>query len=128
VRLLRGLVEEDPAYPRVVFVHQGTLEEGEAFFAKRWPAAAAVADPERRLFEAFSLGRGSLGQLLGPRVLASGLRATLRGNLSGKPVGDVRQMPGAFVVHKGRVLWSHASRHAGDQPDYRRIPALLPRT
>ena len=108
-----------------MFVHQGPADVGERFFARLWPDATAIADPERRLFDAFSLRRGSLGQVLGPRALASGLRAALRGNGLGKAVGDVWRMPGAFVLHGEAVLWSHPFGHIGELPDYRNMPGLM---
>ena len=36
--------------------------------AKRWPEVPAISDPDKALFHAFDLRRGSLGQLFGPRV------------------------------------------------------------
>lgn len=103
-------------------MHQGTQGQGEAFFEKFWPLAPAIADPERVLFQAFSLHKGKLRDVVGLRSLMAGLRATFRGNGVGKPVGDVWQMPGAFVLHEGRVIWSHAFRHAGDLPAYEKLP------
>lgn len=125
VRLLKRIAGEDADYPPVTFVHQGSVEQGDDFFERFWPEASAIADPERRLFEAFALKRGSFRQVLGLGSLASGIRAAFRGNGVGKPVGDVRQMPGAFLIHEGRILWSHDFRHAGDHPDYRAVPERL---
>lgn len=125
VRRLRQLRENDADYPRVVLVHQGSPAEGERFFARHWPRAPAVADPEHRLFDGFSIARGGLKEVLSPGAFASGVRAALRGNGVGKPVGDVWRMPGAFLLHRGRVLWSHEFTHVGDQPDYARIPERL---
>ncbi len=125
VRRLRQLRKNDPDYPRVVLVHMGTPDQGAAFFKKHWRRVPAIADADKVLFDAFAIPKGELKQVLGPGVFASGLRAALRGNGIGKPVGDVWRMPGAFLIHRGKVLWSHRFRHVGDQPDYAPIPALL---
>jgi hypothetical protein len=94
------------------------VEEGDAFFGPRWPEVPAIADPGHALYSAAGLGRGSLAQVVGPRAILASVRALLKGNLVGKPVGDVKVMPGAFLLEGDRVLWSHDYRHSGDQPDW----------
>jgi hypothetical protein len=122
LRLAAGVSAD---FPRVVFVHMGTVEEGDAFFERYHPRACAVADPERRLFDAFEVERGRLGQLLGPRVLARGAAALARGHGVGKPVGDVKRMPALFLVHDGAVAWRQVFRHAGDKPDLEGLRAAV---
>jgi hypothetical protein len=34
-------------------------------------------------------------------------------------------MPGLFLVKDDTILWRHRFRHAGDHPDFARIPNLL---
>ena len=114
---LRLAAEVSADFPRTVFVHQGTVEEGEAFFERFHPAAVAIADPERKLFDAFAIQRGGLGRILGPHVLARGVGALLRGHGVGKPVGDVKRMPGLVLLDQGAVIWAQAYRHVGDRPD-----------
>ena len=105
-------------FPDVVFVFQADVEAGRGFFAEHWPEARAVADPDHALYSAFGLRRGTLGQLLGPAVWKAGWRALRRGHGVGRPVGDVRLMPGLFLIARGAVVWSHDFDHAGDQPDW----------
>lgn len=102
-----------PGFPEPLLVHPGSPEEGEAFFASRWPEARAVSDPEGGLYEAFGIGRGSARQLVGPRALAAWLKAVLSGHGFGKPAGDPRRMSGWFLVHDRRIVWSHVHEHAG---------------
>ena len=75
------------------------------------------ADPQRDLYRAMGLQRGSLGQLFGPRVWARGIAATLGGHLAGKLDGDGFQLGGVFVVHRGRVVAAHRNTDAADRPD-----------
>jgi hypothetical protein len=56
--------------------------------------------------------------MLAPRVLWALLKATLAGHLPGRIQGDVSQLPGAFLLHQGRVIKSHAYRDAADRPNY----------
>jgi len=107
--------------PRVVFVFQSEPEEGRAFFARYDGAEHAIADPDRELYRAFGLDRGTLGQLAGPRVWLAGIRAVGKGHGMGRVRGDAFQMPGAFLVEDGEVTWSHEFRHAGDAPDFSRV-------
>jgi hypothetical protein len=94
------------------------VEEGDEFFAEHWPEARAVSDPGRDLYRAFGLLEGGLKEIFAPEVLACGLRSASRGHLPGKVVGDVKQMPGFFVVKGNRIVRSHRSRHIADHPDY----------
>jgi hypothetical protein len=101
------------SFPPVVLVHMGSPEDGEAFLGARWPEARAVSDPDARLFAAFGLGRGRLGQLFGPRVWLAGAAAAVRGHGVGLPVGDPRMMSGWFLLAGDRTAWSHVHEHAG---------------
>lgn len=101
----------EPGFPPVLLVHLGTLEEGEQFFASRWPEARAVSDESEELYEAFGLKQGSMGQLMGPRVFLAGLKAI--GHGAGKPVGNPRRLSGWFLIQGDSIVWSHVHEHAG---------------
>ncbi len=106
-------------------MHMGTPEQGDAFFDDFWPAARAVADAERRLYEAFGRRRGSLREVLGPGVLLRGLGAAARGHLIGRVIGDPAQLGGTIVVEAPRVLWRHDPATSADHPDWAAIPRLI---
>lgn len=76
-----------------------------------------VSDPQRDVYRALELGRGSFLQLFGPAVWWRGLVATLRGHRIGRLEGDGFQMPGAFVLHEGRVIRAYRHKTAADRPD-----------
>ncbi|MFA6043981.1 MAG: peroxiredoxin-like family protein [Phycisphaerales bacterium] len=84
------------------------------------------SDPGQVAYRALELPRGRFSQLFGWRVWWPGLRATLRGHLVGKLEGDGFQMPGAFVVHKGRVVREFRHPHAAARPDYVGLACELP--
>jgi len=111
--------------PPVLFVHPAGVAEGNAFFAKFDPAARGISDPECRFYEGFGIGRGGLGQLFGPSVIVCGFRATRKGNGIGPMQGDPWRMPGFFLVRDGEIVWEHTVRHAGDHPDFDRLPEEL---
>ena len=114
---LRRQIEE--AGTRIVLAHMGSAEDFSAF-AGRYGLAdiPAVADPQRTLYKGLGLRRGRMLQLLGPRVLWAWAMSTLAGHLPGSIKGDPLQLPGAFLLHHGRVLKGHAYRDAADKPDY----------
>jgi hypothetical protein len=109
----------------VVLVHQGSVEQGDAFFEPRWPEVAAIADPDLRLYGAFGLGAGRLSEVIGIRAILSSFRALFRGNFAGRPIGDVKVMPGAFLIAEGRVVWRHDYAHSGERPDWRAALAVV---
>ncbi|MCB1208747.1 MAG: redoxin domain-containing protein [Verrucomicrobiales bacterium] len=114
---LRPRIEEIGT--RIVLGHMGTPAEFVGFAEKYGLTDIdSVSDPDRTLYKGLGLRRGSLWQLLGPRVWLAGLRSTLSGHLPGIIRGDPWQLPGAFLLHKGKVVKGHAYRNAGDRPDY----------
>jgi len=121
---LKTLSAENPAFPRVVFVSQCSSHETQEFFAKRWPEARVICDPEKTLYTALGLRRGSLGQIMGLRVWACSMRALVKGHMMTKPVGDPWLMPGAFLVQGDQIVWAHRFKHQGDRPDWRALPGV----
>ncbi len=84
------------------------------------------ADPERVLYRAFGLERGRFGELFGLRVWWRGLLATARGHLVGKLDGDGFQMPGAFVLERGKIVRAFRHAHAAQRPDYEGLACGVP--
>ncbi len=122
---LRPRIESTGA--EIVLGHMGTASEFTTF-AQRYGLGevAAVADPERRLYLGLGLKRGTFMQLFGPRVWWRGAKAFFSGHGAGKVRGDATQMPGAFLIHEGRVLRRFEHQDASDKPDYVGL-ATLPR-
>jgi len=119
---LREQAEGRDDYPAVLFFFQGTSTEGRVFLSRFWPDARGVADRPKRFYEAFGVERGNLLQMFGPGVWSARRRAREAGYEQGESLGDVFMMPGVFWVEDGRVRWRHAYRHAGDAPDFARLP------
>lgn len=88
--------------------------------------ASWIADPERVLYRALDLRRGSFLQLFGPVVFFRGLAAALKGNGIGPLGGDGFQMPGAFVLHHGRVVREFRHARASDRPDFSSLACEMP--
>lgn len=122
VRDIRKISEATPSFPRTVFFHQGNPIEGAEFFEKYWPTASSISDEERYFYSVFEIENATPFQLLSPAVIACGIRATLKGNMVGKTVGDVWVMPGMFLIKDRDIIWQHDFSHQGDHPDLEDIP------
>ncbi len=105
----------------MIFVYPGPERDGSPFFAKHWPDAQAIADPEGALATAFGIPRGRFRQLFGIRALGSALRALARGYGIGKPSGDVLRMPGIVVIDGAAVAHEIPFEHIGERPDLKAL-------
>lgn len=104
----------------IALIHMSDPAKATPFFEKLGlPGVAHLSDPGRELYKAFELRRGSLTQLFGFRVFIRGIRAGLLDRHGvGKLEGDGFQMPGAFIIHKGRIIRAFRHEAASDRPDY----------
>lgn len=112
---------------QLAIVHLGDAEQGQRLLEQYGLGDVPhVSDPEATLFRALGLTRMRVRDLFRPWVWWRGFRNFLRGHFQGKPAGDVMQMPGVFLIHRGEVL--RAFRHAtvADQPDYVGLACPIP--
>lgn len=115
---LRQAAADNPAYPPILFVFQGSVAQGRVYFSERWPEARAIADPRRRLYDAFGIQRGSVNKVLGFGAIRASTQAVLNGHAPRVPVGDPWLMPGLFLIHNDTIVWQHRFKHIGDHPDF----------
>jgi peroxiredoxin len=102
---------------RIVLVGLGTVEETAAFKAQYNVPFPMVADPEKQLFKAFQLKQATPKALLSAGMAMKGLAALAKGHGIGIPKGDVRQLPGVFIIDKGgRIRFSHFAKDPADHP------------
>jgi peroxiredoxin len=111
---------------QVVLVGLGGVEETAAFKQRFEVPFPMIADPDRELFEAFRLKRASTGALLSTGMMARGLKAMAKGHGIGVPKGDVRQLPGVFIIDTdGRIQFSHHASGPADHPQPESLLAVL---
>ncbi|MBR9985807.1 MAG: redoxin domain-containing protein [Desulfosarcina sp.] len=111
---------------RVVLVGLGTPEETAAFKEQFNVPFTMIADPQKRLFKAFHLKQASLGGLFSVGMAVKGLSAMAKGHAIGIPKGDVRQLPGVFIIDSGgRIRFSHFAKDPADHPDPDDLLAFL---
>ena len=125
LRERRGEIES--AGVRLALVHMGD-DASLASIAEKYGVGdvSRVSDTERRLYQALELRRGEFRQLFGPMVWIRGFAAWRRGHKVGRMVGDGFQMPGVFLIERGRVVRAYRHQSAADRPDYQALACPAP--
>lgn len=114
---------------RIVFVHMASDSElAEKFFKKyKLFPVDHISDPEKKFYQAFGLSRGTPQQLFGLMNWIRGFQASVleghgaTASFNAEELGDGFQMPGVFVLHRGKVRNSFVHRFPYDRPDYEEI-------
>jgi hypothetical protein len=109
----------------VVFVYQGTVEQGPMWFDRLFPGARAIADPDGDLYRAFGVARGGMREMFGAASWACGLRAVRQGHFVNRKIGDPWTLPTIVAVRDRSIVWEFRGEHAGDHPDVTTIPEQL---
>ncbi len=101
----------------IALITMGKPVEAAAFCRAQRLPYQCLSDPARRSYRAFGLRRGSVAEVMGPAPALAYLRAAGKGHLAGRPVGDVYQLGGIFLLNTdGRIAFARYPRHAGDHP------------
>ena len=105
---------------RIVVVYLGEAEAIEKTLAHyNLSTLDRIHDRDQSLYKAFGLKHGSLWQVAGPKVWWRGMFAGLfNGHGAGRPTGDVRQMPGMFLLDRCEVIRSFRHASTCDRPLY----------
>lgn len=106
---------------KLVLVHMSDEKTAERYFAKYGLVGVDhVMDPHCLFYQAFGLTKGTARQLFG---LHSWIRGFQAGVIDGhgvgvKQLGDGFQMPGVFILRKGKLVTQFIHKMAGDRPEY----------
>jgi peroxiredoxin len=102
----------------VVAIFQYRADPTFHFCRKRELPFDCLGDPERAGYHAVGLERGAPREYIGPQLAKGFLRAARHGAFPGRPVGDVAQRPGTFVVATdGTIAYAHYHKDSSDNPD-----------
>ncbi|UCD77830.1 MAG: redoxin domain-containing protein [Desulfobacterales bacterium] len=116
----------DKAGAQVVLVGMGTPSESTEFAVKFDVPFPMVTDPEKKLYRQFGLKQMSTLGFFSPSVALKGVATIVGGHGIGRPQGDVRQLPGVFIINTtGQIVFSHFSSNPADHPDAKTIIAAL---
>jgi len=107
---------------KTVFVHMSDTATANKYFKQfNLKDVSFVNDPNKQLYRAFGLVRGTFTQLFGLQTWIKGYSVMKENNLkqeSGKNLGDSFQMPGVFLINEGKIIESFIHKKASDRPDY----------
>lgn len=95
---------------------------------RRWMRSphAFFCDPERRLYEAFGVGRAKASHFLNPHLARRAVEAYRKGFRNGLRFDDALQLGGTYVMdHDGLLLASFPANDAGDHPSPEAIRRAL---
>jgi peroxiredoxin len=107
----------------VIAIFQYRAEPSASFCRSRGVPFECFGDPTRAGYRAVGLERGERKEYMGLKIYRHWIRAAKVGAYVGKPVGDIAQRPGTFVVDRGgEVVLAHYNRSSPDNPT---IAALL---
>ena len=118
---LYHLSQELPNFPTIYFVHQSSVEAGEAFFAKHFPNAPHISDPQMQLYQLFGIRKLAGIHLLNPKMIFKGILLTLKGYFNRYKEGNIMMLSGTFLFHNGKLVWEHRAKYAGDSPRLDRL-------
>lgn len=103
---------------QVVLVGLGTPEDAAAFKDRFDISFPIIADPEKVLYKAFHLKQATAKTFLSPGMAVKGVSAVLRGYGIGMPTGDVRQLPGVFIIDTdGIIRYRFFAANPADHPE-----------
>jgi prostamide/prostaglandin F2alpha synthase len=116
MQLHRDRDKFEQAGVRLMLIGQLTPRHAAHFRRKTKIDLPVLADEERASYKAAGAKRATTGELLGPKVVAKGIRnAVTKGVVQGRIIGDAAQLGGTMLVMPdGSVPWTHMSEDAGD--------------
>lgn len=79
-----------------------------------------ISDPDMSLYEYFGLQKGGFRELYGLKIWTRMLNMKHKG-VTNQPLGNMRQMPGIFLIQNGKVINQFIHKSAADKPDYMEI-------
>jgi prostamide/prostaglandin F2alpha synthase len=116
--LNRDREEFEAAGVRLVVIGMGTPGNASHFRESQHLDLELLVDTDRQAYKAAGAKKATFGELLGPRVVAKGMRRALASRVhQGRTIGHPAQLGGVMIVMPdGSVPWVHLSDDASDNP------------
>ena len=116
MQLHRAREQFEAAGVKLVLIGQLTPRHAEHFRRRQGIELTVLADERRTSYKAAGTKVATLGELLGPKVVAKSFATTARtGRVQSKTIGHPAQLGGAMLIAPdGTVAWSHMAQDASD--------------
>jgi thioredoxin-dependent peroxiredoxin len=99
----------------IVAVTESTTARVAEFSEKSNIPFHIISNRQKDIFEAYGVGQGGIGVMLGPSVLAAAVRATFRGHMPGRIEGSELQLPADFVIDRdGKITLAYYGKNIAD--------------
>ena len=111
----------------LTFIGQGTPRHAAHFRRRQEIDLPVLADEEMVSYRAAGTVRGNVVDLVGPKPVVKGLVAAVtRGQMQGRPVGDVARLGGAMIVLPGgEIAWARMATDAADNVSVDELAAAV---
>jgi peroxiredoxin len=129
VQLHRAREQFEAAGATLTLIGQASPRQAAHFRRRQGIELPVLADDNRASYEAAGAKVATMGELLGPKVVAKGIATTARtGLMQGRTVGHPAQLGGAMVINPaGEIVYSHMSEDASDNAEPDEIVAAVTR-
>jgi peroxiredoxin len=123
----RAREQFDQAGINLVLIGQATPRHAAHFRRRQEIELPVLADEERQSYRAAGAKVGSVGELVGPKILAKGALTSLRTRkLQTRTIGHPAQLGGAMVIAPGgEVLLQRMAKDASDNAEPDELLAAL---
>lgn len=123
----RASQQFEAAGARLVLIGQLSPRHAAHFRRRQGIELPVLADEERASYKAAGAKMATMGELLGPSVVAKGFLTGARtGRVQTRTIGHPAQLGGAIVIAPdGRVIWSHMAQDASDNAEPEEILAAV---
>ncbi len=110
--------ELDKRKVKLIFVHMAEEHHGDSYLENYGlKGEEHISDPDMTLYEYFGLQKGGFRELYGLKIWTRVIGIKHSSDLK-TPLGNMKQMPGVFMIQNGRVVSSFIHKSAADRPDY----------
>ena len=112
---------------RVTAVTMGKSYEAKMFCAQRSQGVVCLSNPDQSAYQEFSIGKINAQDVLNPASWRAWMKVMGKGFQPGQPgEQDAQQLGATFIIGTdGKVLLAHYNRFMGDNPEIRKLQAVV---
>jgi len=102
---------------QVINIAMGEPKHIKRYCGNLAPNLDCLGRTDDQIYRAYGLREGQLNELANINVAKSAMGEFLRGNIGGVPSGNMRMMPGTFIIDRdGSIAYTYYSEDIADHP------------